>query len=412
MHGHGNLITKVEDPGGVRFPSWLRGVAVVVMILGAILFIFGGMSNSLRAWQALLLSYQFFLMLTLGGMVFTCVQYCANARWSIAVRRLAEGMAVFMPVCLVLFLILVTAGWGTLYDLNSPIRQELGKAGLHFSDGGNDLIKKSFFLSQGAVIAKGILFYIIWGLFTFKIRKNSLDADKTKNPAHKDTNIKLSIGFLLLFAYTFTIHCIDLLMALEPKWFSTMFGVYCFSGLFLSSMCVIAMIAVAMRRNRVVGDAIQRRHLYDLGTWIMAFSCFMMYIGFSQFMLIWYANLPEETFYMIARTENGWQFVMMLLPLLKWIIPFAVLMPQGFRSNPVILVGVGLCVLVGQWVDLYWMIYPVFSASPLVPGAAEIGAFLALLGAFGLALDWVYGKYSVLPMGDPHLVMSVNGSYI
>ncbi|MCB2153687.1 hypothetical protein KQI84_02275 [bacterium] len=399
MQAHSRYIAHVEDPGPVGLPAGLRMGLLVVSILGALGWLASAASNASQAWQALLLNYLFFLMLGLGGIVFTAIQYVASARWSVAVRRIAEGMSVFVPVAFAFFLIIVLFGWGDLYG---GMRE-----GVHLS------AAKAVYISQGGVIVKGLLFFAAWCVFIYVIMKNSLTQDKNRDAELSQKNIRLSILFLIVFAASFSLHVVDLLMALEPKWFSTMFGVYCFAGLFLSTMCVITLITLAMRRRDTVRGAIQSRQLYDLGTWIMAFSCFMVYIGFSQYMLIWYANLPEETFYMIARTQNGWEFVTILLPLLKWIIPFLVLMPQPFRGNPVVLTLVCIAVLVGQWIDIYWMIYPVFSReSPVIPGVAEIGAFLAILGVFGWSIDWFYRRHSVLPIGDPNLVSSVNGSYL
>ncbi|MBX3728947.1 MAG: hypothetical protein KF858_07160 [Candidatus Sumerlaeia bacterium] len=406
-HGHAP-IAMVQDPGGVSLPAALKPVLYALVGVGALLW-FGGfaLDGTLRAWQAMLLAYTFFTMLALGGMVFTAIQYCANARWSIAVRRLAEGMAATLPVAFAFFLLIVLAGWGHLYDLHSPWREAIGKGDVHIYDS-----LKAAFLSRWAMLAKGVIFYAVWWAIIQRIRGTSLEQDRTKDPAGHARNVRVSIAFMLVFAYTFSLHCLDMLKSLEPKWFSTMFGVYCFSGLFLSTLCTLTLITLAMRRNPVVAQAIQPRHMYDLGTWIMAFSCFMCYIGFSQYMLIWYANIPEETFYIIARSEGGWEYIFAALPFLKWVVPFAVLMPQGFRANPRVLVLVCLIVLAGQWLDLYWIVYPVFSASPVVPGIAELGAFLALLGAFGVVLDRVYASHSVLPIGDPYLKMSVSGSYL
>lgn len=381
----------------------LRNVLFALIAIGIAVWAAGFfVHDSRRAWQALLHAYFLFLMLGLGGIVFTAIQYCASARWSIVVRRIAEGMGAFVPACAALFLVIVVGGWSDLYAWNRETAS------------GNPPLgpTKAFYMQQWFVIVRGILFFAVMAYLIQKIRGNSLAGDKTKDPQLHSKNVRWSIAFLMLFAYTFSLHCVDMLMALEVRWFSTIFGVYAFSGLFLSSLCVITLIVHAMRRRPEVRDAIQTRHLYDLGTWIMAFSCFMCYIGFSQYMLIWYANLPEETFYLIIRTENGWEYLTALLPLFKWVIPFLVLMPQGFRANTRVQILVCCFVLVGQWLDIYWMIYPAYGVALFAPGIAELGAFLAVLGVFGVILDRTYRSHSVLPMGDPHLKMSVDGSYL
>lgn len=413
MHAHHDHI-EVHDPGPVGLSGMLKGLCAALVVLGLFLTVNGFVEHDgkVRAWQGLLLSYMFFLMLALGGLVFTCIQYVATAKWSVAIRRVAEGMVWFLPVGLVVFLFIAIGGYGTLYDLDSPVRAALGKGGQYFLNGGNDLVKKGWFLSQPVVVAKGILFYAVWGAMAWFILGNSARQDRTKDQNLKKKNVKLSIAFLIVFAYTFTVHCIDLVMALEAKWFSTMFGVYCFAGLFLSTLCTLSLILHAFRRVPTVRPAITQRHMYDMGTWMMAFSCFMMYIGFSQYMLIWYANIPEETFYFIERSKGGWGRLFAVLPLLKWVIPFTVLMPQPFRANVRVHIFVCAAVLLGQWLDLYWLIFPVFNAVPVFPGTAAIGSTMALLGLFGFALDFAYRKVSVLPTGDQHFAMSVDGSYL
>lgn len=418
MAGH-HKVTHVEDPGGVGLPKPLFIASIVITIIGALAVLnsFVSADTRLNGFLALLHAYFFVFVLSLGGIFFTAVQYCASARWSIAVRRIAEGFGIFLPVSFAIFLILAIGGYGVLYDLDSTYREAIGKGGIYFTNGGNDVITKGAFLSQPAIIIKGVLFYGIWGFFAWKIRSNSIKqdsaSDKSDTTFYKK-NVKLSIIFLILFMYTFSVHCIDMLMALEAKWFSTMFGVYIFAGMFLSSMCLIAILAIMLRKHEKVRAAIGKRQLYDLGTWIMAFSVFMCYVGFSQYMLIWYANIPEETFYIIERSNNGWQVVFALLPILKWLVPFAFLMPQPFRSAPGILIPVAIAVLVGNWLDLYWVIYPTFYSSlaeaPL--GVAEIGSLCFVLGLFGIALNHVYKKFSVLPIGDPYLNTSVDGSYL
>lgn len=402
MAAHGNSSITITDPGPVGFGPALRTGAMAAAGLGAILWLASlALAEPLRAWQAFLMAYFIFLMFGLGGMVITAIQYAASARWSIVVRRLAEGLSAFVYIAgPAMFLAIMFFGWNGLYG------DAIDEAGL--------ALTKGIYMTWPFVFVRGIVFYAIWIWFIHRIRSNSLEGDRTKDPGLHKRNVRLSIGFLILFAYTFSLHCIDMIMALHPRWFSTIFGVYCFAGLFLSTMCLLTLVVHFMRRTSpVMRDAIQPRHLYDLGTWIMAYSCFMCYIGFSQYMLLWYANLPETNFYFIIRTTNGWEYVTLLLPLLKWVVPFLVLMPQAFRANPRIQVGVCAAVILGQIIDVYWMIYPAFNDGMFTaPGIAEAGALLAGLGIFVLVVDRVYSRVSALPIGDPHLKSSITGSYL
>ncbi|MEQ8819546.1 MAG: hypothetical protein RLY93_04830 [Sumerlaeia bacterium] len=406
--------------------------ALVAAVAGGVLWFLCTGANPLGGYQALLLHYMLFMMLALGGVVFAAIQYVASARWSIVVRRLAEGMAAFLPIAFLVFLLLWAMGGETLYHsevVRDVMTKQVGVAGEITGATEVEVVRPDFahelhhskavYLSHNAMLIKGIVYYAIWLAMAFvMIKVNSVDQDKKKDPAAHNRNKKLSIAFLILFAATFSLHSLDMLSALEARFFSTMFGVYTFAGLFLSTLAVLTMLTHYMRRRSpAVREVIQERHIYDLGTWMMAFSVFMIYIGFSQYMLIWYANLPEETFYMIHRTQNGWEYVFALLPFLKWFIPFAVLMPQPFRANPKIQIIVALAILTGQWFDLYWMIYPVFSkAGPFMTGAAGMGAllgsFLALFGLFALATGFFFKTTSPLAVGDPHILSSANGSYL
>lgn len=400
-------IDHVKDPGPMPFSPLLRGAAVAAVGLGGLLLVMAFISNADRAWQALLLAYHFFLMLGLGGMVFTAIQYVTNARWSIVVRRMAENTTAYLPISFLVFLVIAVGGFHTLFALDSPLREAVGKGGLYYGD---EL--KKIYMSQTGVIVKGAVFYALWIGLSILIRSNSVKADSAPDEAHKQRNVRLSIIFLLVFGFTYSLHVVDMLMALEGRWFSTIFGVYCFTGLFLCTLALLTVATHAARLRPQVAELIQRRHIWDLGTWMMAFSCFTCYIMFSQYMLIWYANLPETNFFFIDRARGGWQWVMPLLPILKWVVPFLVMKPTALRANVGAQLFVCAAIFAGQLIDLYIIIYPVFSTNFVVPGAAEIGALVALLGVFGLSLDWAWRRASVMAVGDPHVVMSVNGSYL
>ncbi len=149
-----------------------------------------------------------------------------------------------------------------------------------------------------------------------------------------------------------------------------------------------------------------------MATWMMAFSVFMVYIGFSQYMLIWYANLPVEIGYMMRRSSGGWGVLFPLLPVLKWLIPFIVLMPERCRRSERVILAVSAGVLVGQWLDIYWMVVPVFSSTFVPIGWMEIGVFVMFAALFGLSLRWFYRRYSLLAIKDPRLEESLKSRYM
>ena len=211
----------------------------------------------------------------------------------------------------------------------------------------------------------------------------------------------------MTFALTFTLATFDTIMSLEPTWYSTIFGVYNWAGLWQGGLAGIAIVAVILRRQGAFQGVITRAHYHDLGKFVFAFGVFWTYIAFSQFMLIWYANLPEEIEWMIHRIYTGGGAVIIAVAVLKFVIPFFVLMPQRWKENETVLISVCAGVILGQWLDVYWMIYPAFSPEHAVLSWNEIGVALGFFGLFGWRVQSFLSRHPVAPHGDPDFVASV-----
>ncbi|MCS7082075.1 MAG: hypothetical protein N2561_05205 [Bacteroidetes bacterium] len=398
MATESKLFTAVADPGPLTASPRLKRFAMGMAAAGFLLFVLALATSPQRAWAAFLVNYFFFLCIGLGGLFFAALQYVTGAFWSVPMRRLAEGFAAYLPIATALLLVLL-AGVHELYGWTDHEKFHFGPS-------------KAAYLSVPFFAVRLVLYLGLWMLFGWLIIGNSIRQDRVRDPKLTLRNARLSAAFLVLFGITFYLASVDLLMSLEPKWFSTMFGVYAFAGLFLSTLATLALVTLAMRQHTALGELIQPFHVRDIGTFLMAYSCFMMYVGFSQFMLIWYANLPFEAFFMIKRTENGWQYFLAALPVLKWALPFFVLMPDAFRGNPTVLRLIATAILVGQWMDLFWIVYPTFYPHPIAPTWIELGTFLGFAGLFGLAVLTFYSRFSTVAVGDPKLLYSLNGGYL
>ncbi|MCX7834541.1 MAG: hypothetical protein N2450_00545 [bacterium] len=399
MSFHNDKITQVIDPGPWKIPSKVTNLFIAIALFGAILWVIGLLTNPLRAWSAYLINFLFVYFLALSGILFTAIQYMTNAKWSPVLRRIPEGMSSFLPIAF-LFLAIFWLGIPKLYDWFD------GWENFH---GLTSDIKRSkvTWLSQPFFSVRLLFFLAIWILLAKWIVANSIKQDNAALPHLTKFNTKLSIVFTIFFAISFSITSYDLLMSLEPNWFSTMFGVYVFSGLFQSGIAAITIIAIFARRQDALPLTI-KGHIRDLGGFLFALSAFMSYIGFCQFMLIWYANLPEETFYYIKRTQEGWWFITLLLPLLKFVIPFVLLMPSQAKKNEKLLLFVSVCIILGEWIDIYWMVLPTHFSKITLPGIADIGGLLFFVGLFCYTAFSFYKKHSMVPTGDPKILTSLN----
>jgi len=267
---------------------------------------------------------------------------------------------------------------------------------------------KLFYLSQTFFSIRNLLFLGIWILFAVILIKNSLKQDQTGEASISRKSAKLSVVFFPVFGITFTLAVFDLTMSLEPKWYSTIFGVYCFAGLFQSGMAFLAILAIWMRRRGLLEGIFNANHLQDIGNFMFAFAVFSAYIGFSQYMLIWYANMPEETFYLITRKTGPWGFVFLSTVFLRFFIPFFLLMGRDAKRNEKTMLLGAAVIILGEFLDIYLMIGPVVNPQKPLFGWIELGTFLGFLGIFGATLARFYGKHSILAARDPHILASLN----
>jgi hypothetical protein len=351
-------------------------------------------SDPTRAYAAWLQNFWVFLCLGLAGTFFSAIHYLVGATWSVVVRRIADAFASFVPMALILFIV-VAVGIPHLYVWSSPA----AASGVGAKMGG--------YLSTNLFLLRTFACLALWSFFSMYFVRNSTKQDETRDPALTRKNLKVSAVFLVTFALTFTLAAFDFLMSLEPTWYSTIFGVYAWAGLWQSGLAAITIVAVLLRRQGALQGVISRAHFRDLGRLVFAFAVFWTYIAFSQFMLIWYANLPEEIEWMIHRIYTGWGAVIIAVAVLKWVIPFFVLMPLRWKENETVLLTVCSGVILGQWLDAYWLIYPAFSPEHAVLSWNEIGVALGFLGLFGWRVQAFLSRHPVAPHGDPDFPASV-----
>ncbi|MBI3669610.1 MAG: hypothetical protein HY237_07525 [Acidobacteria bacterium] len=365
--------------------------------LGGLTVLLGLFLAPQRMWPDLLFGSYALLCLGLAGLFFVALQYVSGASWSVALRRVPEAMAATLPVG--------AAGLAVILLVKPSLWPWLG---MSWQAAEGYLGFKRVWLSQGFFLARSAVYLAVWLAFALAIVRTSRQQDASGAPELTRRNIRLSTAFVIIFSLTFCLASSDWIMSLEPKWYSTIFGVYNFAGLFTSGLAAMALLVVWLQRTGALKHSVTRDHLQDLGTLILAFSTFWAYIWFSQYMLIWYANLPEETIYFIRRAHGYWKTLFLLNFIINWVVPFLALLPRGNKRNPRVLVTISIVVLLGRALDLYLMILPPFSGAQPVFGIWEAGVLLGTVGLFALVVLRALRQAPLVPIGDPFLPESLH----
>ena len=374
-----------------KMPDKLKTVFSIFIFIGLLSFCAGLLIETKRAWYAFLTSSLFVLFISLGGVFFTAIQHVSKAGWSVNIRRFMEGFSAYLPFGAVFALALLFSG-DHLYSwfnkdtvASDPLLQH-----------------KSGYLNWTFFLIRSVIFFAIWIVFSKILNTLSLKQDKTGDPEISNKSIPYSVAFLILFALSFSFFSFDTLMSLEPHWFSTIFGVYGFAGLFQSFIATLILVIIYFRRTGVVDKKIvNENHLHDLGKFLLGLTIFWAYIAFSQYMLVWYANLPEEAIYYLHRSAGDWKWLSLALILFKFIVPFLFLLPRWVKRDEGALIIASVLILVMQYADLYWMVYPQFNHDHVVFGWMEIGTLLGFIGLFLLSVFYFFSKHPLLPLQDP-----------
>ncbi|MBM9577666.1 hypothetical protein JWG45_11385 [Leptospira sp. 201903070] len=351
----------------------------------------GGHSNP--AWSAFLIGTFFITGISLAGVFFTAISHITGSHWSVTVRRLAEGYGLFLPVVAVLLLV-TTFGIHDLYEWSHAdvVAHD------HLLQHKKPLLNVPFF------IVRMILFGTVWSVFGWLFYKRSTKQDQDKDVAHTQFNARLAGGFLVFFALSFSLASFDLIMSLTPHWFSTMFGVYCFAGAYQTGLSSLVIMIYFLKKKGYLGNLVNENHIHDIGKFMLGFCTFWAYVGFSQFMLIWYANIPEETFFYEQRLTGGWEVITYALPFIKFVLPFLLLLNRPNKRDINSLVKIALWIVFTQVIEIYWLVFPAnfehFSFSGLI---LTFGAVIGFIGLFAFVVLKRYESAPLIPVGDPRL---------
>jgi hypothetical protein len=372
----------------------LPAAGLAAAAAGLVLLALAGGADPRRGLAAWLVAFVYFLTIALGCLYFVLIHTAMQGGWGVAVRRVAENAAGTLPLFALLFLPLVL-GREHLYPWVNP---QAGDALLRW---------KQPYLNEGFFLLRAAFYLVVWSATALWFLRLSRRQDDAPDPALAARLRRWSGPLLIPLGLTHTFAAFDWLMSLDPRWYSTIFGVYSFSGSLVGAFAFLAIATASLRRSGPVSVAWSAEHLHDIGKLLFTFTVFWAYIGFSQYFLIWYGNLPEETVFFRHRLQGNWGNASVLLAVGHFAAPFLFLLPRATKRSPVALSAVAVWLLLMHLVDVYWLVLPSLPGVNGRPGLADAGALLTVGGAFVGTFGWLTRGHPLLPVGDPRLAESM-----
>ncbi len=401
-------IKKPEDitipPSSFLAKLPMLGGILAVAGLGATLGSAFG-EHKARAMFSYLFAYMGVLGIALGALGWLLIDHNVRAGFGVVFRRLVENITGSLPLFALLWVPIGLIGFHELYPWS------------HEHD--EILAKKAWFLSPGFWYGRALVYLVVWsGLGWFfwssSVKMDSVGEDKSARDRIVSTIRKVAPPGLALYALTLSFGAIDWLMSLQPHWYSTIFGVYYFAASILAFWAFITLASMAAQASGVLQTAITTEHFHDMGKFVFGYTIFWTYIAFSQFILIWYANIPEETEFFMVRLEGGWEYLSYGLPLAHFFVPFLFMLSRHVKRNRAALMLGAIWTLVMHFVDMYWLVMPNFGAHGeghhephLAFSYLDFTAVLGMLGVFLAVYGVMLNRNKVVSINDPRLLESL-----
>lgn len=399
---------EVAKPTDINIPAsslWAKlpaiGGGLGLFGVGTTLAVGAG-EHGQRAMFSYLWAFAVVLGLGLGALGWLLIEHAVRSQWSAVFKRIAENMVATLPLFALLFIPIAVLGMHALY----PWTHETDEI----------LEKKRWFLSNGFFMGRAVFYFLVWSVLGTVLYRQSVKQDGLGNDlAARDKTAlglrKLSAVGIFFWALTLSFAAIDWLMSLQPHWYSTIFGVYIFAASILAFFAFLTLVSMGLKKAGVLQSAITTEHYHDLGKYQFGFTIFWAYIAFSQFVLIWYANIPEETEFYMVRLEGGWEYISYALPVLHFFVPFFFLLSRHVKRNRSLLAVASVYTLIMYLVDLYWLILPNAAGhgehAHLALSWTDITALVGVAGLFLAAFGVFLKKNAVICINDPRLSESL-----
>jgi len=371
-------------------------LAFILGAVGLIGCVIGYFVNSERFFHSYLTAFGFWTTLGLGALFFTMLHHLTGATWSVIIRRIPESLVAVLPY-MAIFFIPVIFGLKELYHWSIP---EV-VANDHLLQAKSGYLNSIFFVIRTAA------YFTVWIVLARFLLKYSSLQDSQDGQTMVEKLRKVSAPGMVFYALSVTYAGYDWFMSLDAHWYSTIFGVYIFGGGLLCALAFFSYFLIFLRKRDILSKEVSFEHYHDLGKLLFAFMIFWAYVAFSQYFLIWYANIPEETIWFSHRYGGGWKYFTWILIYGHFIIPFVVLISRGPKRNLKIMKIMAGWLLVMHWVDLYWITLPNLDHHHAMISWMDITAMLGIGGIF-MGIFWKkFSKNPIVPVGDPRLDESI-----
>lgn len=367
-----------------------RKIPQACLVLGAVGAAAGAMANPRQLGFSYLLAFMFFLSLCLGGMFLTLVHHLFDASWSVPIRRITEHLGCLSVVLAVLFIPLALLG-PRIYGWMDPTFVN------------PILTAKSGYLNKTFFYLRAVVIFAIWIGLSWRLRYWSLKQDQTGGAEATYKLRVLAAGGIFLFALSLTMAAIDWMKSLQFQWFSTMYGVYYFGGSVWVTLATVYVLAAWLRHTGPLREVVQDRTMHDIGVLLLAFTVFYAYVHFSQYLIIWSANLPEETFWYALREKGWWWGSGMVLVFGHFLAPFLLLLRIDFKLKLWVMVPLGVWAWLMHYVDMSYNVLPPLHLEEFPWRWTDLACWLFIGGAMGTAFLRSLASHPVYPLKDPRL---------
>jgi hypothetical protein len=374
-----------------------RNVLMFAALISVVLCIVGYVTDPTRFFRSYIVAFAFTAVTGLGAFFFVMVQYLTGSAWSVTVRRIMENIMVTLPFGALLFLP-VAFGLKDIYSWMNPAvvaSSEVLKA-------------KSGYLSQNFFLIRAYAMFALWSIWIYGIYSQSTKQDREKSVRQMYIVSRWSAPGLFLVVVIGSLAAFDWLMSIEPAWYSTIFGLYILSGGALTFFSIVTLVALGFRRAGILKHAITLEHFHDLGKWMFAMTAFYTYIAFSQYLLIWYANLPEETIWYRHRMAGGWFWIAIAMPFIRFIIPFFTLLARPAKRSLGIIGLVAVWSILVEYIDLYWIVMPAYYKDGPQIHWLDFATLAATVSLCGLVFWGRFKKNKMVPVGDLRFEQSLH----